>query len=370
MFRPVRLLPLLPLLLSLGACASLRAESPRATPSPAMKAPVAPPPATPPPAAKRAADTPAADPRTAEARLIRKVVSATGKSPAHLKALLDGAQLQQSIIDAMNRPAESLAWPAYRKIFMTPARIRGGVALYHEHQALLETISARYGVPASYLVAILGVETNYGKVTGSYRVIDALVTLAFHYPPRADFFRKELATLLELPPDKLAGPLDSLKGSYAGAQGWGQFMPSSIKAYAVDADHDGRIDLMRSLPDILASVANYFHAHGWTPDAPVAVRVTPDGSARKIKVDHSKPLAPVARFEAWGYAPQTRVNPDQAATLLSLEGSDGTLDWLTFHNFYVITRYNHSPMYAMVVQQLATAIAADTGTLAASHAPR
>src|SRR5699024_8316267 len=131
-------------------------------------------------------------------------------------------------------------------------RINAGIAFYHEHRALLDRISAEYGVPAPYLVAILGVETFYGRVTGSYKVLDALVTLAFYYPPRADFFRSELKTLLEMPSTKLAGPVDTLKGSYAGAQGWGQFMPSSIKAYAVDADDDGHIDMMNSLPDILA----------------------------------------------------------------------------------------------------------------------
>lgn len=314
---------LLPVALCLGACATLHAET-----------------------------------HPGEAKLVHEVAAATGKSQTSLQTLLNGARKQQSIIDAMNRPAESKPWSAYRKIFMTSSRIDDGIAFYRKHRALLDRISAKYDVPASYLVAILGVETNYGRVTGNYKVLDALVTLAFYYPPRADFFRSELKTLLELPQDKLAGPLDSLKGSYAGAQGWGQFMPSSIKAYAVDADHDGRIDLMNSLPDIFASVANYFHAHGWKPGEPVVVRVRPDASAKPVKVDHSKTLYPVEQFEAWGYAPLARVDPGQASTLLSLDGSDGPLDWLTFHNFYVITRYNRSPMYAMVVHQLAGAIAA------------
>ncbi len=305
-----------------------------------------------------------------EAKLVREVAAATGKSPARLRALLDGAKKQQSIIDAMNRPAESKSWVDYRKIFMTPARIDGGIAFYREHEALLERVGAKYGVAPQYLVAILGVETNYGRVTGSYRVLDALVTLAFYYPSRADFFRGELKTLLELPQSKLAGPLETLKGSYAGAQGWGQFMPSSIKAYAVDADHDGHIDLMGSLPDILASVANYFRAHGWEQGGPVAVRVRKDGSARPVEVDHSKTLYPVEQFEAWGYAPLAEVDPGQSSTLLGLDGKDGPLDWLTFRNFYVITRYNHSPMYAMVVHQLAEAIAAGVAGDRVAHAAR
>ncbi len=296
--------------------------------------------------------------RPGQAKLIQEVAASTGKSPTELRALLDQATKQQSIIDAMNRPAESKPWSAYRKIFMTSERINAGIAFYHEHRALLDRISAEYGVPAPYLVAILGVETFYGRVTGSYKVLDALVTLAFYYPPRADFFRSELKTLLELPSTKLAGPVDTLKGSYAGAQGWGQFMPSSIKAYAVDADDDGHIDMMNSLPDILASVANYFHAHGWSEGGPVAVRAQRDKAARAVKIDHSKPLYSVEQFEAWGYAPLDDVDPGQKATLLSLDGENGELDWLTFHNFYVITRYNHSPMYAMAVNQLAQAIAA------------
>lgn len=333
MSRPIRFL--LPLLLIVGVCAPLHAQT-----------------------------------RPGQAELIGEVASTTGKSPARLKALLDGAHKQQSIIDAMNRPAESLDWADYRDIFVTQTRIEDGIAFYREHRALLERVSAEYGVPAPYLVAILGVETNYGRVTGSYRILDALVTLAFYYPPRSDFFRKELKVLLELPRDKLAGPLETLKGSYAGAQGWGQFMPSSIRAYAVDADHDGRIDMMGSLPDILASVANYFHAHGWVPGQPVAVRVQPDASAREVDVEHSEPLYPVEQFAAWGYAPRVGVNPGLESTLLSLDDTNGTLDWLTFRNFYVITRYNHSPMYAMVVHQLASAIADGTQQVAAARAPQ
>lgn len=297
-----------------------------------------------------------------EGDLVREVAAATGKSPDSLRKLLDGASKKQSIIDAMTRPAESKPWPAYRKIFMTSKRVDDGVAFYREHRDLIERISAQYRVPGPYLVAILGVETNYGRVTGNYRVLDALVTLAFYYPPRATFFRSELKTLLELPSTKLAGPLDTLKGSYAGAQGWGQFMPSSIKAYAVDADEDGHIDMLGSLPDILASVANYFHAHGWAPGQPVVVRARADGAARKVEIDHSKPLHAVERWEAWGYAPQTPVSPGLEATWLRLDGDDGaSLDWLTFNNFYVITRYNRSPMYAMVVHQLARAIADGAG---------
>ena len=293
-----------------------------------------------------------------EAALVREVAADTGKDPAALTALLDGAQVRQSILDTMARPAESKPWSEYRPIFVTPARIDSGIDFYMEHRALIDRIAAQYGVPAQYLVAILGVETSYGRITGHYRVLDALVTLAFHYPPRADYFRGELKTLLELPDDKLAGPIATLQGSYAGAQGWGQFMPSSIRDFAVDADGDGRIDLNDSLPDILASVANYFAAHGWQRGAPVMLRAYAGANADAApEYPKTPPATPVEEFTALGYAPGAQVDPGTSANLLALDGDDGTEYWLTFRNFYVITLYNKSPRYAMAVAQLADAIA-------------
>jgi hypothetical protein len=180
-----------------------------------------------------------------QAQLVQEVAKDTGKSPATLNALLNGAKRQQSILDAMGRPAEAKPWSEYREIFLTPERIDKGINFYREHRALLEKIGAQYGVAPEYIVAILGVETLYGRNTGRYKVLDALVTLGLYYPPRATFFRGELKTLLELPDNNLAGPVDTLTGSYAGAQGWGQFMPSSIRDFAVDEDGDGRITRCR-----------------------------------------------------------------------------------------------------------------------------
>jgi len=293
-----------------------------------------------------------------QAELVREVARDTGKSPQALDALLDGAKMQQSILDAISRPAEGKPWKDYRPIFMTPARIDGGVAFYQAHRALLDRVAGEYGVPPQYLVAIIGVETNYGRIVGHYKVLDALVTLAFHYPPRAKFFRGELKTLLELPDSKLAGPLDTLMGSYAGAQGWGQFMPSSIRDFAVDEDHDGRIDLHDSADDIIASIANYFHRHGWVSGAPVVARAQPDASARVVAVKDATPQWPLEQFEAWGYAPLQPLSPGRLTSLQTLQGPNGPEYWFTFQNFYVITRYNRSPLYAMAVQQLAEAIAA------------
>ncbi len=293
-----------------------------------------------------------------QAELVREVARDTGKSPGELNALLDGAQKQQSILDAISRPAEAKPWKDYRPIFMTPARVEAGVAFYQAHRALLDRVAGEYGVAPQYIVAIIGVETDYGRIVGHYKVLDALVTLAFYYPPRANFFREQLKALLELPSSKLGGPLDTLLGSYAGAQGWGQFMPSSIRDFAVDEDHDGRIDLHGSADDIIASVANYFHLHGWESGAPVAARAQPDAAARPITVKDARPLWPLEQLEAWGYAPLQPFAPGRLTSLQTLDGAQGPEYWFTFQNFYVITRYNRSPLYAMAVDQLAQAIAA------------
>jgi membrane-bound lytic murein transglycosylase B len=299
----------------------------------------------------------AAQTHPGQASLVREVAHDTGKSPTELNRLLDGATKQQSILDAISRPAEAKPWSDYRPIFMNERRIDDGVAFYRAHRALLEQVGQQYGVAPEYIVAIIGVETNYGRLGGKYKVLDSLVTLGLYYPPRARFFREQLKVLLELPPSHLAGPVDTLLGSYAGAQGWGQFMPSSIRDFAVDADHDGRIDLRDSLPDIFASVANYFAEHGWVRGGPVAMRAQPDASARPIEVKDSKPQWPLEQLEAWGYAPLATVNPGEPSSLQTLQGASGPEYWFTFQNFYVITTYNRSPLYAMAVNQLAQAIA-------------
>ena len=286
------------------------------------------------------------------------VASAGGPPQSAVLAKLAGVQVQQSILDAIARPAEAKPWKDYRPIFVTDKRIDDGAAFYRDNRELLDRIGKEYGVPPEIVVAIIGVETSYGRVTGKYRVIDALATLAFHYPPRAPFFRGELKQLFLLGDIHLAYPLDELKGSYAGAMGWGQFMPTSIAQWAKDEDNDGRIDLWNSLPDITASVANYFAAHGWETGKPVAVRAQPSENARALEPVGLEPVYPVQQMEAWGYAPLAHVDAETASTLLTLDGEIGAEYWLTFRNFYVISRYNKSPLYSMAVWQLAQAIAA------------
>jgi membrane-bound lytic murein transglycosylase B len=311
-----------------------------------------------------AASTAAAAPwNPDQAALVSEVAKDTGKNPADLDALLDGAMVKQSIIDAMNRPAEKKPWSQYRPIFVNPERIDEGVTFYRQHAALLDQIGQQYGVPPEFIVAIIGVETNYGSNTGSFRVLDALVTLAFHYPPRADYFRGELKALLELPPNKLPGAIPDIYGSYAGAEGLAQFMPSSIRDFAVDEDGDGHINLMASLPDAFASIANYFRAHGWQNGQPVAVQAQASANAAAPPAyENVMPTTPLEKFTAAGYAPTAQENPATPANLLTLDGANGPEYWLTFPNFYVITRYNKSPMYALAVMQLADAIAHGVAT--------
>jgi membrane-bound lytic murein transglycosylase B len=285
------------------------------------------------------------------------VAKSGGPNAQNVIATLSGAKMQQSILDAMAKPAEAKPWRDYRPIFITDKRVDDGIAFYRDNRALLERVSAEYGVPPEIIVAIVGVETSYGRVTGKYRVLDALSTLAFHYPPRSAFFRGELKQLFMLGDAHLAFPIDELKGSYAGAMGWGQFMPTSIAQWAKDEDGDGRIDLWNSLPDITASVANYFAAHGWVKGDPVAVRAQPAANANDVEKSLTPPSTPVQQMEAWGYAPLSRVDAGLSSNLLELDGDRGPEFWLTFGNFYVITRYNRSPLYSMAVWQLSQEIA-------------
>lgn len=288
---------------------------------------------------------------------IDEVSTRHGFDRAELQTLLSRATHRPEIIQAISSPAEQLPWYRYRPIFLTDERISQGVAFWNAHAELLERISLEYGVPAQILVAIVGVETFYGRFTGRHQVLDALATLAFDYPPRADFFRRELEQFLLLAREEGFDPLQPT-GSYAGAMGVPQFISSSYRTYAVDGSGNGRRDLFNDPADILASVANYFRRHGWRQNEPVARRASVRGNAwrplllRELKPQHtvSDLLDAHVRFDTKGLA------PDAHARLLELELSDGNEYWATLHNFYVITRYNHSPLYAMAVFQLAQAV--------------
>ena len=280
-----------------------------------------------------------------------------GLVEADVLATLAKAKVQQGILTAMARPAEAKPWKDYRPIFLTDKRRDDGVAFYLANRELIERAATEFAVAPEIIVAIIGVETSYGRNYGSYKVLDALVTLAFHYPPRAKFFRGELRQLFLLGDTHMAYPIDELVGSYAGAMGWGQFIPTSVANFARDYDGDGRIDLWNSLPDIIGSVANYFSVHGWEQGKPVASLVNVRADARAISPNGLEPIYPVEQLEGWGYSPTDKTDPAELATLITLEGGAGSESWMTFRNFYVISRYNRSPLYSMAVWQLSQEIA-------------
>jgi len=290
---------------------------------------------------------------------IEYTTSTYGVNPERVRSVLASAQPRPSIIKAMNRPAEKVRqWHEYRPLFLNDARINGGIAFYRQHRQVLDAVAAETRVPAEYIVAIIGVETNYGRITGSYRVLDALYTLAFDYPKRAPFFAAELAHLFALVEAEPPLEISALKGSYAGAMGLGQFMPSSYRLWARDGDGDGQRNLIDNLPDVFASIANYFLIHGWEAGAPVVARAQRAEDADALTPDTVEPIYYLDELSAHGYPPMPGEPLAEAASLLTLEGADGPEHWLTYRNFYVITRYNRSPMYALSVHQLAEAIRA------------
>jgi membrane-bound lytic murein transglycosylase B len=292
------------------------------------------------------------------AAFIQDVASRDGMSRKELRALLKAAQPQPKIIEAMERPAEKVSpWWQYREHFITPERITEGVQFWGEHRDALERIAAEYQVPPEYVVAILGVETKYGRITGHYRVLDALATLAFDYPPRHAYFTKELEQFLVLAKENRLDPL-TLTGSYAGAMGAPQFMPSSYRHFAVDANHSGQRDLWNDWDDVIASVANYLHESGWRLGAPVLAEASVAPAATIEVEPHNLELKEtVASLGARGIKTELDVPPDTPALLIAAEQQDGPAYRVGFHNFYVITRYNTSPRYAMAVHELAQAVA-------------
>ncbi len=267
------------------------------------------------------------------------------------------AKKKQSILKAISRPAERThTWESYRKIFVTDSRIEKGVEFWENNLATLEKAQEEFGVPAQVIVAIIGVETRYGTNKGSFRVIDALSTLGFDYPPRAKFFRKELKQFFLLAREQKQNPLD-LIGSYAGAMGYGQFIPSSYRAYAIDYTNDGFADIWNNPTDAIGSVANYFKRHGWASGEPVIVRTRINNNYNKeILNDSLKPKHTVNSLLEQGYTPVTKLR-EQEANVIRLQGKHGAEFWMGLNNYYVITRYNHSRLYAMAVWQLSQQIA-------------
>lgn len=308
---------------------------------------------------------------TARANFIRDTSARYGIDPAYIEQTLAQAQIREPIIAAMSRPAERVKpWNEYRPMFISQARIDGGRAFLASHRDALSRVETATGVPAEVIVSIIGVETSYGANTGKHKVLDALYTLAFKYPRtgapdtlerevrRELFFRDELAKLFVLGRDEKLD-ITALQGSYAGAMGMGQFMPSSYLDFAVDGDGDGRRDLFNSFDDVFASIANYFvKKGGWVRGGSVAVPATLDAGREEFNPSDWTPNHTLADLAARGYHPVVPVQAAGAtATAITLEGSSGKQYWLGFQNYYAITRYNISKMYAMAVFQLSQAIA-------------
>jgi peptidoglycan lytic transglycosylase B len=275
----------------------------------------------------------------------------------NLTKVLKQTIVSQTILDAISKPAEKkLTWHKYRKIFIQKKRINQGVTFMQENNPKLAEAEKKFGVPAEIITAIIGVETFYGRITGSYRVVDALNTLAFHYPKRAAFFRSEFEQFLLLVREQDFDPL-SLKGSYAGAMGMPQFISSSYRHYAIDFDGDDIIDIWNNPNDVIGSVANYFAEHGWNKGKPVIAKVKVEGNNYKQALDGGlEPDINESDLEKLGIKSHSYFEKNEKLKLLEYELEKENEYWLAHKNFYVITRYNHSSLYAMAVYQLAMEI--------------
>ena len=319
-----------------------------------------------------------ASPSAADSRaaFVDRMVKTHGFARRDVQSILARISHQQPIIAAISRPAEqALLWRDYRKIFLTEQRIAQGLAFWSEHEAALQRASQTYKVEPEVILAIIGVETSYGRNVGKYRVLDALGTLGFGYPPRAEFFLTELENFLLLCREQNLD-INSVVGSYAGAMGYGQFIPSSYRNFAVDFSGDGRADIIANPTDAIGSVANYFERHGWQMGAPVALPLTPPGSAFGAVANlGTEPKDSLGELVTRGLTAGA-LRADEKVVLFKFDGEQGDEYWAGLKNFYVITRYNRSPMYALAVHQLSKAIAAarnaprPEGETAARNAPR
>ncbi|ROT96261.1 lytic murein transglycosylase B [Marinobacter sp. R17] len=288
---------------------------------------------------------------------VDEMVRQHGFDRSTLEIWLASAQRQSSILEAISHPAEhTLAWYEYRHIFIKPTRIEKGQAFLQTHADTFARAEQELGVSRYIVAAIIGVETQYGEYAGNYRVLDALTTLAFDYPPRSAFFRKQLGEFFLMAREQELDPT-VLKGSYAGAMGFGQFIPSSYRDFAIDFDHDGRADIVNNPVDAIGSVANYFARHGWQAGAPVAEPVAGADYPQALFTDGLAPKLTVADYQAAGIVPKAGVSAETRARLMRLQAEEGQENWLTYPNFYVITRYNHSQLYAMAVLALSQALA-------------
>ncbi|MCB5195070.1 lytic murein transglycosylase B [Deefgea salmonis] len=289
---------------------------------------------------------------------IRQTAATHGLSEDYLTSVLQDAQTKNNIITILDRPSTSRPWHEFQANFVNKTRINNGAKFWRNHADLMNAIAKQYKVAPEVMLAILGAETNYGSYTGSFRIVDALSTIAFNYPRRAAYFQKELTEFFLLAQEEKQDAA-SFKGSYAGAMGWPQFMPSSFRQYAQDWDGDGRHDIWNNPGDALASVANYLNQHGWVDQGDTFTAVNMNQDPAPLLADKFNIHFTVDELIAKGVAPIAEINTQQPAVLYALETEPGfTQHFLGFNNFYVITRYNKSTLYATAVLQLADEIKA------------
>ncbi|MDO4248034.1 MAG: lytic murein transglycosylase B [Neisseria sp.] len=285
-------------------------------------------------------------------------VKHNGFSKEELRSFFDNVAYKGNIINIMDKPGTSNPWYKFREGNAGAAKIAGGQRFYQQNRQVIDQVARQYGVPAEIIVAIIGIETNYGRNTGSFRVADALATLAFEYPRRSEFFQKELNDLLLMSREEREDIFD-FTGSYAGAMGMPQFMPSSYRKWAVDFDGDGHRDIWGSVPDVAASVANYMKAHGWQSGGkvvvPVSLSITPELQAvidEKTALKYS-----VGQLRKMGVTPLEPVADHERAILYRLETMPGTYEYfIGLNNFYAIWQYNHSRMYVTAVRDIANGV--------------
>lgn len=283
-----------------------------------------------------------------------------------LRRIFSQLRSHEGVVKAIGAPSTSKPWHEFRNIFVTPTRTSGGVSFWADNAESLRRARDIYGVPEEVIVSIIGVETIYGRRTGGFRVIEALYTLGFEMTERAEFFRSEMEQFLLLTRENHFDPLE-VKGSFAGALGVPQFIPSSYRRYAVDFDGDGKIDLWNSNADAIGSVANYLNHFGWINGQPITTQARVNGANLKEVLDAGfKPNWTVEQMQAKGVEPAENIGPEIQAGLFALDSERGVEYWLALNNLYVITRYNRSRNYAMAVFQLAKAIAREKAGLPAS----
>jgi len=284
-------------------------------------------------------------------QFIDEMVAKHGFARDDLMVQFASAKKLDGVLKAIAKPAEKvLTWKEYRPIFITKKRINGGNAFLQENHETLQRAEKEFGVPAEIITAIIGVETYYGRLSGKTQVFDSLVTLGFDYPPRARFFRSELEQFLLLTREESVD-VTAVRGSYAGAMGMPQFISSSYRHYAIDFDGDGKRDLLNNTVDVIGSVANYFKVHGWKPGEQVVIPARLNGQIEETR-NELKPHTRISELRRNGVQPEAGIDNDVKATVVTLKGKNGKEYWLGLDNFYVITRYNHSALYAMAVYQL------------------